>query len=194
MPARRPRRRCVPPPSGMLPMSSEAVRERCARAVRRWSVLVPFALPVVLLVLLVPDGFAPGKDALGALVAQAIKAKDLDTKPGKSLHSYQVAGVAARRVVLAGIGAGDARGFRLDPGKARLSLFHRGFGNTPFGFNPGLIGGRLGEREFGGAAGAFLVFGLFGEDRAGGSGDLHRAAAGGDFIGQPRERFDRCTG
>ena len=65
-----------------------------------------------LLVLLVPDGFAPGKDALGALVAQAIKAKDLDTKPGKSLHSYQVAGVAARRVVLAGIGAGDARAVR----------------------------------------------------------------------------------
>ena len=65
-----------------------------------------------LLVLLVPDGFAPGKDALGALVAQAIKAKDLDTKPGKSLHSYQVAGVAARRVALAGIGAGDARAVR----------------------------------------------------------------------------------
>ena len=65
-----------------------------------------------LLVLLVPDGFAPGKDALGALVAQAIKAKDLDTKPGKSLHSYQVAGVAARHVVLAGIGAGDARAVR----------------------------------------------------------------------------------
>ena len=61
-----------------------------------------------LLVLLVPDGFAPGKDALGALVAQAIKAKDLDTKPGKSLHSYQVAGVAARRVVLAGIVIGVA--------------------------------------------------------------------------------------
>ena len=40
-------------------MSSEAVRERCARAVRRWSVLVPFALPVVLLVLLAGREAAP---------------------------------------------------------------------------------------------------------------------------------------
>ena len=65
-----------------------------------------------LLVLLVPEGFAPGKDALGAVVAQALKAKDLDTKPGKSLQLYQATGVAARRVVLAGVGAGDARAVR----------------------------------------------------------------------------------
>ena len=65
-----------------------------------------------LLVLLVPEGFAPGKDALGAVVAQAFKAKDLDTKPGKSLQLYQAAGIAARRVVLAGVGAGDARAVR----------------------------------------------------------------------------------
>ena len=65
-----------------------------------------------LLVLLVPDGFAPGDDALSAIVAQATKAKDLETKPGKSLQLYQAPGIAARRVVLAGVGKGDARSIR----------------------------------------------------------------------------------
>jgi len=65
-----------------------------------------------LLVLLVPDGFAPGDDALSAIVAQATKAKDLETKPGKSLQLYQAPGIAARRVVLAGVGKCDARSIR----------------------------------------------------------------------------------
>ena len=65
-----------------------------------------------LLVLLVADGFAPGADALSALVASALKSADLTTKPGQSLSLYQAAGVAARRLVLVGVGAGDARGVR----------------------------------------------------------------------------------
>ena len=65
-----------------------------------------------LLVLLVPEAFVPGADALSDLVTQAFKAKDLDAKPGKHLQMYQPQGVAARRVVLAGIGQGDARAVR----------------------------------------------------------------------------------
>ena len=65
-----------------------------------------------LLVLLVPEGFAPGQDALSALVAQALHSGDLQTKPGKNLHCYQVPTVAARRVVLAGIGTGKAAAVR----------------------------------------------------------------------------------
>jgi leucyl aminopeptidase len=68
-----------------------------------------------LLVLLVADGdgFTPGADVLSTLVAQAIKSADLSTKAGQNLSLYQVPGVAARRVVLLGVGAGDARGVRL---------------------------------------------------------------------------------
>lgn len=65
-----------------------------------------------LLVLLVPEGFASGQDALSALVAQALHSGDLQTKPGKNLHCYQVPTVAARRVVLAGIGTGKAAAVR----------------------------------------------------------------------------------
>lgn len=66
-----------------------------------------------LLVLLVPDGFKPGGDALSGLVAQAMKSADFETKTGKSLSLYQAPGVAGRRVLLLGVGAADARGVRL---------------------------------------------------------------------------------
>ncbi|MDD2712726.1 MAG: leucyl aminopeptidase [Simplicispira sp.] len=66
-----------------------------------------------LLVLLVPDGFKPGGDALSGLVAQALKSADFETKPGKSLSLYQAPGVVARRVLLLGVGAADARAVRL---------------------------------------------------------------------------------
>jgi len=65
-----------------------------------------------LLVLLVPEGFKPGADALSTLVALALKNKDLETAPGKHLQLYHVPGIAARRVVLAGAGKGDARAVR----------------------------------------------------------------------------------
>ena len=51
-----------------------------------------------LLVVLVPEGFKPGRDALSTLAALALKHGDFSAKPGKSLALYQVPAVAARRV------------------------------------------------------------------------------------------------
>ncbi len=65
-----------------------------------------------LLVVLVPEGFKPGRDALSALVALALKQGDFSTKPGKSLPLYQVPAVGARRVLLLGVGDGSARAAR----------------------------------------------------------------------------------
>ncbi|MBY0455231.1 MAG: leucyl aminopeptidase [Burkholderiaceae bacterium] len=65
-----------------------------------------------LLVVLVPEGFARAEDALSTLVAHALKNGDLQTKPGKSLHCYQVPAVAARRVILAGVGTGKPAAVR----------------------------------------------------------------------------------
>ncbi len=65
-----------------------------------------------LLIVLVPDGFKPAADALSTLVAHALKAGDLETKPGKSLQLYQAPAVAARRLVLAGAGNGSAKQVR----------------------------------------------------------------------------------
>jgi len=65
-----------------------------------------------LLVVLVPEGFKPGKDALSSLAALALKNGDFTAKPGKHLQMYQVPAVEARRVVLAGMGDGTARAVR----------------------------------------------------------------------------------
>ncbi len=65
-----------------------------------------------LLIVLLPEGFKPGKDALSALAALALKNGDLTTKAGKHLQLYQVPAVAARRVVLVGLGDGSARATR----------------------------------------------------------------------------------
>lgn len=62
-----------------------------------------------LLVLLVAEGFDAGSDALSAVVARALKAKDFEAQPGKTLELYQLPAVAARRVVLAGVGSGTAK-------------------------------------------------------------------------------------
>jgi len=61
------------------------------------------------LVLIVPEGYKPGKDALSQLAANAVEAGDLEPKPGKILQAYKPAGVAAGRVILAGAGAGGAK-------------------------------------------------------------------------------------
>ena len=53
------------------------------------------------LVVLVGEDFAPGSDPLARLIAQALKSKDFETKPGKSLALYQAPGIAARRLLLA---------------------------------------------------------------------------------------------
>ena len=65
-----------------------------------------------LLVVLVPEGFKPGKDPLSALAALALKNGDLSAKAGKHLQLYQPPAVAARRVVLLGAGDGSARSVR----------------------------------------------------------------------------------
>ncbi|MFN4118066.1 leucyl aminopeptidase [Acidovorax sp.] len=65
-----------------------------------------------LLVVLIPEGFKPGRDALSSLAALALKSGDLSTKAGKHLQLYQAPAVAARRVVLLGQGDGSARATR----------------------------------------------------------------------------------
>ncbi|HCL86380.1 MAG TPA: leucyl aminopeptidase, partial [Comamonadaceae bacterium] len=57
-----------------------------------------------LLVVLIAEGFAAEPDELSSLAARALKERDLEAKPGKLLQLYAPAGVAARRVVLAGCG------------------------------------------------------------------------------------------
>lgn len=64
------------------------------------------------LVVLVPQSFKAAKDDLSALVAQAIKSADLDTKAGKLLALYKPTQCSATRVVLAGVGEGTAREVR----------------------------------------------------------------------------------
>ncbi len=64
------------------------------------------------LIVLVPQDFKAGKDDLSALIAQAIKSADLETKPGKLLSLYRPVQANAARVVLVGIGTGSARDVR----------------------------------------------------------------------------------
>lgn len=61
------------------------------------------------LLVLVTDAFASGKDAVSRLVGAAVSARDLEPKPGKLLHAYRAEGVAATRVILAGAGDGSGK-------------------------------------------------------------------------------------
>lgn len=65
------------------------------------------------LILLVPAGYKPGRDPLAALVGQALKAGDLDSKAGKLLALYRPAQAKAPRVLLVGAGDGSPRQIRL---------------------------------------------------------------------------------
>ncbi|MGE4241474.1 leucyl aminopeptidase [Ramlibacter sp.] len=49
------------------------------------------------------------QDAVARLAATAVAAGDLDTKAGKLLHAYRAEGIAATRVVLAGVGDGSGK-------------------------------------------------------------------------------------
>lgn len=60
------------------------------------------------LLVLVPQAFEAGADALSALIAQALKTGDLEAKTGQFLSAYRVAGVSSARVVLAWVGSGAA--------------------------------------------------------------------------------------
>lgn len=65
-----------------------------------------------LLVVLVPEGIKPGKDAVSAVMAQALKSGDLEYKAGKNLQIYASPLIAARRTILVGCGDGNARSVR----------------------------------------------------------------------------------
>ena len=64
------------------------------------------------LIVLLGDSFKPAKDAVSSLAAQALKAGDLETKPGKILAFYRPEGLACTRVVLASVGGGTANDVR----------------------------------------------------------------------------------
>ena len=64
------------------------------------------------LIVLASDGFKPGKDELLAVVDQALKAGDFETKAGKTLSLYRPEGFHASRVVFAGAGDGSAKDVR----------------------------------------------------------------------------------
>ncbi|MGI9133715.1 MAG: leucyl aminopeptidase [Rhodoferax sp.] len=70
------------------------------------------ALACDLLVVLVPQSYKAGKGELSALVGLALKAGDLEAKPGKLLALYRPAQAQAHRVVLAGVGSGAAADVR----------------------------------------------------------------------------------
>ncbi len=78
--------------------------------------------PADALIVLIPAGFKPGKDALGALIAQALKAGDLETKAGKLLALYRPDQAQAPRVLLVGVGEGTARQVRQAVGAALGAL------------------------------------------------------------------------
>ncbi|MBU3738361.1 MAG: leucyl aminopeptidase [Rhodoferax sp.] len=61
-----------------------------------------------LLVVLFAEGQATAQDKISLLLAQALKAGDAEAKAGKTLFVYRPAGLAAQRLVLAGIGAASA--------------------------------------------------------------------------------------
>ena len=64
------------------------------------------------LIVVVLDPFKPEKGIVAELVAQAIKAGDLQTKPGKLLQAYRPAGFACTRLVLACAGDGSVKHVR----------------------------------------------------------------------------------
>jgi leucyl aminopeptidase len=64
------------------------------------------------LIVLLGQGFKPGKDDVSVLAAQAIKAGDLERKAGKSLAIYRPMGLACGRAVLADMGTGTAKDVR----------------------------------------------------------------------------------
>ncbi len=64
------------------------------------------------LLVLVADGFAAADDALSAWIAKARASGDFKTGAGQLLHSYGAAGLAAERLLLAGVGDGGAAAVR----------------------------------------------------------------------------------
>lgn len=64
------------------------------------------------LIVLATDGFKPAKEELFAVVDQAMKTGDFETKAGKTLSLYRPTGFNTPRVVFAGAGDGSAKEVR----------------------------------------------------------------------------------
>ena len=74
------------------------------------------------LVLLVPEDFAPGDDALSQLMTSAVGAGDFEPKSGKLLQAYRCAGLTATRVLLVGVGEGLPKNIRAGVAGAMTAL------------------------------------------------------------------------
>ena len=61
------------------------------------------------LLVLLPEGFKPGRDPISRLAADAMASSALDTKAGKTLALWRADGVQAPRVCLAGVGDASPR-------------------------------------------------------------------------------------
>jgi leucyl aminopeptidase len=79
------------------------------------------------LLVLVPQGRGAASDPLSALTALAIKSGDFEAKPGKLLAAYRAPGIAATRLVLAGVGDASPKNIRTAVGAALGALKN---GNT----------------------------------------------------------------
>jgi len=78
------------------------------------------------LVMLIAPDFKPGPGILSGLIANALADNDLETKVGSMLSAYRPAGVAARRVLLVGVGDGSPRSIRAAVSAASGTLKHSG--------------------------------------------------------------------
>ena len=85
---------------------------RCAGA---WSAAAAAAEKCDVLVVVVPEGQSHGQDAVSRLVATALESGHFEAKPGKLLQAWRAEGVAAARVVLAGIDAAVWQGMAPGP-------------------------------------------------------------------------------
>ena len=65
------------------------------------------------LIVLVPQNMLPANDAASELAISATKAGDLECKPGTVLSSYRAAGIAAKRLLLVGVGDSSPKSVRL---------------------------------------------------------------------------------
>jgi leucyl aminopeptidase len=93
------------------------------------------------LLVLVPSEMVTGDDALSNLITSATKAGDFEAKPGKLLSTYQLPGITATRVLLAGCGDGSPKNVRAAITAAMTSIkswnvkkavvFMSGLGNLP---------------------------------------------------------------
>ena len=84
---------------------------------------------------------------------------------------------------------GHAPSLCLDPVEPRARLRDRSFGDAPFSLDPGIVGSRARQREFGGAAVALGLFASAFQRRAAFLVGGQRLFAFGEFAFEPRQRL-----